>query len=73
MQPQATALDGSRVLPHQTYPANTQVSSVAHPAQGKESSNQCCCGTFLKNMRDLKFNLSVVSLSLRLCFQVISK
>ena len=41
MQPQATALDGSRVLPHQTYPANTQVSSVAHSAQGKESSNQC--------------------------------
>ena len=29
--------------------------------------------TFLENMKDIKFNLSVVSLSLRLCFQVISK
>ena len=48
MQPEATALDGSRVLPHQTYPANTQVSSVAHTAQGKESSNQCWSSTFLK-------------------------
>ena len=39
MQPQATALDRSRVLPHQTYPENTQVSPAAHTAQGGSKIN----------------------------------
>ena len=55
MQPQATALDRSRVLPHQTYPENTQVSFAAHTAQGRSQINAGTSLYFPRNEQDAVF------------------
>ena len=62
MQPQATALDRSRVLPHQTYPENTQVSFAAHTAQGRSQINAGTSLYFPRNEQDAVFEGSFSTL-----------